>query len=41
MLSQKKVKSRKLIGRISVDTKGPPGIFMEATGLWDGRHLTS
>ena len=34
-------KQRRLIGRVSVDTKGPPGIFMERTGLWDGEHLAS
>lgn len=39
MLTQKKEKRRELIGRISADTKGPPGIFMEGTGLWDGQRL--
>lgn len=28
---------RRLLGRVSLDTKGPPGIYMEASGLWD-RH---
>ena len=39
MLSRKTQDSRTVIGRISLDTKGPPGIFMEGTGLWDGQHL--
>ena len=28
---------RRLLGRVSLDTKGPPGIYMEASGLGD-RH---
>lgn len=32
-------KQRRQLGRVSSDTKGPPGVFMEATGLWNGRHL--
>jgi hypothetical protein len=28
---------RRPLGRVSVDTKGPPGIYMEASGRWD-RH---
>jgi hypothetical protein len=32
--------ARRVIGRVSIDTKGPPGVFMEGTGLWDGRHLS-
>lgn len=39
MFTQKTKARRTLIGRISLDTKGPPGIFMEGTGLWDGQHL--
>lgn len=39
MLFQRAQERRRVIGRISVDTKGPPGIFMEGTGLWDGQHL--
>lgn len=39
MLSQTTQAGRTVIGRISRDTKGPPGIFMEGTGLWDGQHL--
>jgi hypothetical protein len=31
------VPGRRLLGRVSIDTKGPPGIYMEASGLWD-RH---
>lgn len=30
---------RRVVGRISRDTKGHPGIFMEAKGLWDGQSL--
>jgi hypothetical protein len=26
---------RRLLGRISIDTKGPPGAAMEASGLWN------
>lgn len=26
---------RKRLGRVSTDTKGPPGIYMERAGLWD------
>lgn len=29
----------RVIGRISRDTKGHPGVFMEAKGLWDGQSL--
>jgi hypothetical protein len=39
MLIQKARTRRTVIGRISLDTKGPPGTFMEGTGLWDGQHL--
>ena len=39
MKTQKVVDTRRVIGRVSSDTKGPPGVFMEATGLWNGRHL--
>jgi len=38
MKSQADSKPRQIIGRISTDTKGYPGVFMEAGGLWDGRH---
>lgn len=40
MLTEKKSKGRKLIGRVSIDTKGAPGIFVEGMGLWDGQRLT-
>ncbi|HWJ38161.1 MAG TPA: hypothetical protein VNR86_05315 [Sphingomicrobium sp.] len=40
MPNQKSDKQRQFVGRVSIDTKGPPGIFMERTGLWDGEHLT-
>ena len=39
MKTQQKADARRVIGRVSRDTKGPPGVFMEATGLWNGRHL--
>ena len=39
MKSQQDANVRRVIGRVSRDTKGPPGVFMEATGLWNGRHL--
>lgn len=39
MLDRKTPKLRTPIGRVSLDTKGPPGIFMEGTGLWNGQHL--
>jgi hypothetical protein len=39
MLSRTPQGGRKVSGRISRDTKGPPGIFREGTGLWDGQHL--
>lgn len=28
---------RRRLGRVSTQTKGPPGIYMEGSGLWD-RH---
>jgi hypothetical protein len=31
---------RRPLGRISSETKGPPGVFMEGTGLWDRHRLT-
>ena len=31
---------RRVVGRVSTDTKGPPGVFMEGTGLWNGHSLT-
>jgi hypothetical protein len=34
-------KRRIHLGRVSVETKGPPGVFMEATGLWDHRSLSN
>jgi len=33
-------KRRIVIGRVSIDTKGPVGVFMESGGLWNGQHLT-
>ena len=40
MNTQQNRPCRSVIGRVSTDTKGPPGVFMEDTGLWNGRHLT-
>jgi hypothetical protein len=37
MKAQENRKVRQVVGRVSTDTKGPPGIFMEVSGLWD-RH---
>jgi hypothetical protein len=31
---------RRSIGRVSTDTKGPPGLYMERSGLWDKTGLT-
>lgn len=39
MKTQRNEKGRRVIGRVIRDTKGPPGMFLEATGLWNGRHL--
>ena len=39
MKTQQKSKATRVIGRVSSDTKGPPGMFLEATGLWNGRHV--
>ena len=32
---------RQLLGRVSSDTKGPPGFHMEASGLWNKEGLSS
>lgn len=32
---------RQALGRVSTDTKGPPGVYMERSGLWDKPGLTS
>jgi hypothetical protein len=32
--------SRQLLGRVSSDTKGPPGVNMEGIGRWVGQGLT-
>jgi hypothetical protein len=32
---------RRLLGRVSTDTKGPPGSHMEPFGLWDKLSLTN
>jgi hypothetical protein len=32
---------RQLLGRVSTDTKGPPGFHMEASGLWNREGLGS
>jgi hypothetical protein len=31
-------KSRIVLGRVSRETKGPPGFTMEPGGLWDKPH---
>jgi hypothetical protein len=41
MKRQSKHKVRRVIGRVSTDTKGPPGVYMEVTGLWNGQYLTN
>jgi hypothetical protein len=33
-------RARRVIGRVTTDTRGAPGIFMEGTGLWNGHGLT-
>ena len=30
-----------LLGRVSTETKGPPGFHMEASGLWNKEGLSS
>lgn len=32
--------SRRILGRVSTDTKGPPGVHMEGIGRWVGVGLT-
>ncbi|HKC03500.1 MAG TPA: hypothetical protein VKC17_09380 [Sphingomicrobium sp.] len=34
-------RGRRLLGRISTQTKGPPGLHLEMSGQWNGRGLTS
>lgn len=41
MKPQRNARSRQVIGRVSTDTKGPPGVFMEGGGLWSGHSLTN
>jgi hypothetical protein len=36
-----KQKQRRLLGRVSSDTKGPPGFHMEASGLWNKLELSN
>lgn len=31
---------RRVLARVSTETKGPPGTHMEASGLWDKPGLT-
>ena len=31
---------RRVLGRVSNDTKGPPGFHMEASGLWNKEGLS-
>ena len=32
---------RKLLGRVSTETKGPAGFHMEVSGLWNKEGLSS
>jgi hypothetical protein len=32
--------SRRVLGRVTTDTKGPPGVHMEGIGRWVGLGLT-
>lgn len=32
---------RRVLARVSRETKGPPGVHMEASGLWDKPGLTA
>ena len=34
------IERRQIIGRVSRDTKGPPGFQMDATGLWNKADLS-
>ena len=38
---EQKAAGRHPIGQISIDTKGPPGFHMEASGLWNKDGLSS
>lgn len=40
MKREERRNGRQVVGRVSTDTKGPPGVFMEGGGLWNGQHLT-
>ena len=40
MKRQSNDERRRLLGRVSTDTKGPPGVVMEGAGLWNGHNLT-
>jgi hypothetical protein len=40
MKAQRNREPRQVVGRVSTDTKGPPGVFMEGAGLWVGHSLT-
>lgn len=34
-------KQRRLLGRVSRDTNGPPGFHMEGSGLWNKLELSN
>lgn len=34
-------KQRRPLGRVSSDTKGPPGFHMEGSGLWNKLELSN
>jgi hypothetical protein len=40
MKKLRKRECRQMIGQITTATMGPPGVFMEASGLWIGHRLT-
>lgn len=39
MRSLKQSRQRRLLGRVTKETKGPPGVFMETSGQWDKHGL--
>lgn len=40
MKLDQQAKSRRILGRVSTDTQGPPGVHMEGIGRWVGQGLT-
>ena len=39
-MKREKTSHRRTIGRVSTDTKGPPGFHMEVSGLWNKLELS-